>query len=455
MSSPELSSLADKVLEMVGGRADAAVTVTRARQGLTRFANSFIHQNMVDEHVEVLLEVSAGGRPAAASTYGTGDGQLAALAERALRAASLRPVDAQWPGLAPPQALTVPAELHFDQACADAGPEQRAAAVAEFVAAGQGLMSAGFCETVTSEHFFANSAGQRLTCRETRAGLDGICRDGRSDGVASRYSVRLGDIDAAALGAHAADRARRGVGGVELPPGDYEVVLEPRCVAYVMDFFSVYAFNGKAVNEKRSYISLGEAQFDRSLSLHDDATDPRRTGPLFDREGTPNRRVALVEAGTVTGVCHDRHTAREAGGTSASTGHATRGHLGSEPVGALASDLFVEAAGPHSTPAAQLVGGVARGLLVCDFWYTRVLDPKTLVATGLTRNGVFLIENGEVTRPVSNLRFTQSYAAALGPGRVLGIGDDGQLALGGLHIGLNHAPSLHLASWHFTGNASG
>jgi predicted Zn-dependent protease len=97
---------------------------------------------------------------------------------------------------------------------------------------------------------------------------------------------------------------------------------------------------------------------------------------------------------------------------------------------------------------------VERGLLVSDFWYTRVLDPKTLVTTGLTRNGVFLIENGEVRRAASNLRFTQSYVAALAPGQVLGMGDDGRLSPGGLHLSLHYAPSLHLAAWNFTGNAS-
>jgi hypothetical protein len=83
-----------------------------------------------------------------------------------------------------------------------------------------------------------------------------------------------------------------------------------------------------------------------------------------------------------------------------------------------------------------------------------VLDPKTLVATGLTRNGVFLIEHGEVGPAVANLRFTQSYVAALAPGQVLGVGDDGRLGPGGLHLSIHHAPSLHLAAWNFTGNAS-
>jgi predicted Zn-dependent protease len=451
MTGPDLRQLAHDVLSLVGDRAEAAVSVTRARAGLTRFANSFIHQNMVDEHVEVALQISCAGRPASAYTYRTDGESLASLAERALTAASLRPVDPSWPGLAPPAPLVAAADCHYDGATAASGPAERADTVAAFVEAGGGLSAAGFCETTLNERFFANSAGQRLSSRDTSAALDAIARNGRSDGVASRYSSRLADVDGAALGARAAISARRGTSPVELPAGDYEVVLSARCVAYIMDFLSVYAFNGKAVTEQRSFIVPGQEQFDSALSIWDDGTDPRHVGPLFDGEGTPKAMTPLVTGGRVSGVCHDRRTAAVSGQGASSTGQALPG---AETVGAIATSLFMGPAGGGSLPPETLISRVGRGLLVNDFWYTRVLDPKTLVATGLTRNGVFMIEGGEVTVPVTNLRFTQSYAAALAPGRVLGVGNDGQLAPGGLHVALNHAPSLHLASWHFTGNAS-
>jgi predicted Zn-dependent protease len=206
------------------------------------------------------------------------------------------------------------------------------------------------------------------------------------------------------------------------------------------------------VTEGRSFVAVGERQLDAALSMTDDATDPRQLGPVFDAEGTPKRRASLVDAGVVTGVTHDRRSAAQAGGGATTTGH---GVAGGEAFGAIATAMLIEpAAAGASRPLASLVSEVEHGLLVSDFWYTRVLDPKTLVATGLTRNGVFLVENGEVGRAVSNLRFTQSYVAALAPGQVLGVGDDGRLAPGGLHLSLHYAPSLHLAAWNFTGNAS-
>ena len=108
--------------------------------------------------------------------------------------------------------------------------------------------------------------------------------------------------------------------------------------------------------------------------------------------------------------------------------------------------------------AAELVAGVERGVLVTDFWYTRVLDPRALALTGLTRNGVWLIEDGEVTTPLRNFRFTQSYAQALMPGNVLAVGPSATALPGDTYSATMPwwtAPALRLASWNFTGGASG
>jgi predicted Zn-dependent protease len=446
----DLDALAERTLEMVAGRADAAVAVLHVREGLTRFANSFIHQNVGDERIEVTLEVADGGRTASATTTDVGEEGVRRLVDSALAAASVQPVDEEWPGLAPPAPLVVDPARHFDAATAEAGPRQRADVVAAFVAAGDGLRAAGYCETDVSRKLFVNSRGQRIDASVTSAAVDGIHRLGRSDGCAAALSTRLSDLDGTSLGGRAAEAARRGADAVELPAGRYEVVLEPRCVAYMLDFFTVYGFNARAVEEGRSFVAVGDQQLDGTLSVWDDATDPRQVGIGFDAEGTPKRRVDLVERGRVVGVTHDRRTAAKLGDPDGSTGHAV---AGGASFGAVATNLFLGAA--RTAPVEELIGRVERGLLVRDFWYTRVLDPKTLVVTGLTRNGVFLIEDGRVGPAVTNLRFTQSPVAAFGPGQVLGAGDDAALAPGGLHVSWHHAPTLHLAGWNFTGNASG
>jgi predicted Zn-dependent protease len=119
--------------------------------------------------------------------------------------------------------------------------------------------------------------------------------------------------------------------------------------------------------------------------------------------------------------------------------------------GAVPSALVL-AAGDRSDE--DLLGGVERGLLVTDVFDTRVLDPRTLVVTGLTRNGVWLVEEGRVARPVKNLRFTQSYVEALAPGNVRAVGARQSLVNDGWE-GFALVPSLHLGSWHFSGGARG
>jgi predicted Zn-dependent protease len=167
----------------------------------------------------------------------------------------------------------------------------------------------------------------------------------------------------------------------------------------------------------------------------------------FDAEGTPTTRVELIAAGTPQRLVHDRRTARPAG--TVSTGHALPG---GESFGPVPLNLRLV---PGPTSHAELVGDVARGLLVTSFNYCRVLDPRTLVITGLTRNGTFLIEGGEVRGAVRDLRFTQSFLEALAPGNVLGIGSDDRFGDTESGPGLVVAPSLRLASWNFTGGASG
>jgi predicted Zn-dependent protease len=282
--------------------------------------------------------------------------------------------------------------------------------------------------------------------------------------VARLATAHLRDLDGAILGERAAAKARASVDPIELPPGRYEVVLEPTAVLDLVEFIAAYGFNAKAVAEQRSFVELDHAQFDPAVSLVDDPDDD---GLTFDVEGTPKRRVWLVEAGVSRTLTHDRRTAAQAGVES--TGHALPG---GGSWGAMATNLHLlpalgaatangggrlsEVDGPAADAAvADLVAQVGRGLLVTDNWYTRVLDPRTLVVTGLTRNGVWLIEDGKITRPVQNMRFTQSYPQALAAGAVLGVGAQSVALPSGWDVMICRAPALHLASWNYTGNASG
>jgi predicted Zn-dependent protease len=290
--------------------------------------------------------------------------------------------------------------------------------------------------------------------------MDGIARTATADGAARLSGPRLANVDGAVLGARAAAKALAGSDPIELPPGRYEVVLEPTAVGDVLFSLALYGFNGKAVNERLSFAATGQPQFDAHLTLVDDPSGAHQVGLAFDSDGTPRAPLTLIRAGVTEAVAHDRRTAAVAGTESngrAIPGGATWGAIPTNltllPVPGPAA---TEVAGPAADSAAlALVRGVERGLLVTDHWYTRVLDPRTLVMTGLTRNGVWLIEHGEITRPVRNMRFTQSYPQALAPGAVLAVGSHAATGVAEWEAASFAAPALHLAAWNFTGGATG
>ncbi|WP_433297912.1 TldD/PmbA family protein [Actinoplanes sp. CA-030573] len=474
--------LAARVVELVrstvGPAAEAEVNVQHKAEALTRFANSAIHQNVADATTTVRLRMHLDGRTAAGSTTITGADGLRALVDRTVDAVRLSPADASWPGLTPPSPLHQSAAHHgsgdrsgldfgFDEATARATPAERAERVRDFVRAAGGLETAGYCRTIYLSAAFANSAGQAVEGRAAEAAMDGIARHNGADGVARLASGRLAALDGARLGARAAAKARAGERPIELPPGRYEVVLEPEAVADLLGNFMMFGFNGRMYTQRQSFAELGAEQFDPSVTIVDDPLGSRgEPAPdlPFDGEGTPRETLVLVRDGVTKAVAHDRRTAAEAGAES--TGHAW--DL-SRTWGPVPTHLRLEAAPAATEPpvppatlddpvaesARPLVARMERGLLITDLWYTRVLDPKSLVITGLTRNGVWLVEDGQITAAVGNMRFTQSYPQALGIGMVHGIGSESVLlpdSWGGVRYA---APALHLASWNLTGNASG
>jgi predicted Zn-dependent protease len=451
-------SLADRALDIAGDvlrsggapGAEIAVLADVGQSSLTRFAGSSIHQNVTEDVSSVRLTVSLDGRTAQVTGSGDDPEMLRRLAAAALEAARVQPVDPDWPGLAP--ALPAEPMEHVDAATAHASPAERAELVRAFVDAAGGLECAGSCATSGTTTAYVNSQGQRLADSVSFASLDGVARapmagagGGLADGSGRAASIALADLDATVVGSRAASTAR---GAADEPvlvdPGSWPVVLLPSAVTDLLAFLAVYGLNRRAVDEGRSFARPGADQLDPSITLVCDPLDPRMPALPFDAEGTPRRTFELVREGVIGELAADRRDARRSGGHS--NGCAMAGWAG----GGIAPALGLHAG---SLAADELFSGLERALLVHDFWYTRVLDPRSLVVTGLTRNGVFLVEDGAIRRAAQNVRFTQSYAEALAPGNVLGVG--GALELLGDPGQSFLAPSLALRSWNVTGNAAG
>jgi len=439
------TELTEQVLELVEDRAEAEVVASSGNLALTRFANSFIHQNVAEDGEAVSLRIALDGRVATARTTTTTPDSLAAFVEAALETAALQPVDEDWPGLTAPAAL--PSVEHVDETTYDADPAARADVVKAFVDAGDGMLAAGYCQTEGRTQAFANSAGQAASGRSSSAIIDGIHQTDTSAGGAHAASAAIGDLDGAEVGELAARRAVDSVAPFDAKPGEYEVILAPEAVATIAVFLGFYGFNGKMLSEGQSFVDLGTRQFDERFQMWDDVTDPRAMGVPFDTEGTPKGHLDLVVDGVTRGVAHNRRTGRKLG--VASTGNNLPG---AESWGPIATNVFV---GGADSPPDELIAGIERGIYVSMFNYCRILDPKTMVVTGLTRNGTFMIENGRIGDAVTNMRFTQSFVEALGDGRILGLGNDARFADSEFAPGIMYVPTMRLGSWNFTGGAEG
>jgi predicted Zn-dependent protease len=198
-------------------------------------------------------------------------------------------------------------------------------------------------------------------------------------------------------------------------------------------------FSALAVQEERSFVESGRRIGSDLVTIVDDGFDPNGLPATFDYEGVAKQRVPLVEAGVCRDVVYDSQTAARAGRSS--TGH---GLPAPNPYGPFPLNCVMSAG---STPRDELIGGLDRGLLVTRFHYTNVVHPKLAMITGMTRDGTFLVEGGQIVGPVRNLRFTQSYLDALAGVSAV---SSSRKAIKGL-LGAAVVPALRIDAWTFTG----
>jgi predicted Zn-dependent protease len=194
---------------------------------------------------------------------------------------------------------------------------------------------------------------------------------------------------------------------IQIEPGEYEVILEPYAVSELLSFLGYLGFHALAVQEGRSFFcnELGKKLVDEKVTIYDDGVDPQGLQVPFDFEGVPKQKVTFFEKGVAKGVTYDSLTAGREGKNS--TGH---GLIAPNTSGPIPINLFMEG-GESSLD--EMVRSVRKGIYVTRFHYTNVVEPMKAVITGMTRDGTFLIEEGEVKRPIKNMRFTESILKAL------------------------------------------
>jgi predicted Zn-dependent protease len=328
------------------------------------------------------------------------------------------------------------------ESTAAATPEQRAEGVRAVIAAADsaGVRAFGSFSTSAEHLAVANSHGIAVAQRRTAAQLLTVTMapDGGS-GYGEQAGVDVSTIDAAEVGRWAAEKARATSNPVSVEPGDWSVVLEEYAVVDLLSMLAYMGFSALAVQEERSFFEPGKQIGSELVTIVDDASDPGAMPMAFDYEGVAKQQVVLVDRGVCGSVVYDQQTAARAG--VASTGH---GLPAPNPYGPFPLNMVMSAG---STPRDALVGEMERGLLVTRFHYTNPVHPKLAIVTGMTRDGTFLVEGGRIVGPVRNLRFTQSYLAALAG--TVAVGRDRRTVKG--DFGGVLVPAVRIDSWTFTG----
>jgi predicted Zn-dependent protease len=392
---------------------DALAHVTHERSLTMRFAVSRPTQSTAVDDLTVLVAVARDGRVGTATTNLTSDHALAACG-RAAAAAAEASARTAGPGPYPgfPAGGEPRAHDGFDLATALLDPaaggaalEQAFAACAERGLEAHGTWSAGDVSTAV-----ASRAGAHASDRVTDAFMKvtAFAPGGRS-GFAEGAGRALGEIDPRALAERAAAKAAAPGEPLRLPPGEYPVVLEADAVGELLGWLGALAHNGLAFAENRSALCgrLGQRVAAARINLSDSPRFARTLPRAFDAEGVAKAPIPLIQDGVAHGIVHDTRSAAICG--AATTGHATA--PGGDGFGPVPTNLVLIGGGARGED--ELARPIERGIYVTRLWYTNPVREKETLITGVTRDGTFLIEDGQVTRPIEDMRMTDSVLGVL------------------------------------------
>ncbi|MBP8613580.1 MAG: TldD/PmbA family protein [Firmicutes bacterium] len=382
------------------------VLVTSGASRLTRFTENYIHQNVAEVDHNISVKVIFGKKIGVASTNSLDEDSLREVVRAAAEIAKLQKPNEDFEGIPEPEPIQ---EIDtFSSRTYNFSAIERARAVKEIAdqADQRGFKAAGAFSTGGRELCVANSLGVCAYHASTSASLNTVVTSETSSGYAQGRAIDVDDISVSELGRVAAEKCAMGENPVAVEPGEYEVILEPLAVADMLGYLAAMGFSAQAVREGRSFLAgkLGQKLFSDLFTMWDDGLDTRGFPMPFDLEGVPKSKVTMVDHGIAKELVYDFKNAKKEGRKS--TGHGGFGGWGPMP-----ANLFM-AGGESSLD--DMIKSTRRGILVTRFHYTNLAHPMKMLITGMTRDGTFLIEDGEIVRPVKNMRFTESALRVFG-----------------------------------------
>jgi predicted Zn-dependent protease len=398
-SSEDIRQLLERAISFSGADETEASIYSNAETNL-RFANNAPTTNGVAHDTSLHVRCTFGRRVGRATTSQTDDDSLRRVVEQAERSARVSPESPEeMPRLGAQRYATPPS---WDERTATLAPETRSSAIRDAIASASadGLVAAGYMEDGWVVHAFANSAGGYGYFPQTFAqySVTVRTREGNGSGWSAAESHRADRVDGRSVTDRAVRKALLSREPIELEPRAYTVILEPSAMG---DMVNLYygSLDRRSADEGRSFFSdaehgtkLEQKLFDDAVTVYSDPTHDLAPSTPWGEDGLPLERVHWVRGGVQRNLFVSRYWAEERSLAPVSRG----------------TNLIMDGGGASMD---ELVASTEYGLLVTSFWYIRAIDPQTILHTGLTRDGLFLIENGEITRPVVNFRWNESPAA--------------------------------------------
>jgi predicted Zn-dependent protease len=397
LSNSEAEALLKKTLAL--SKADALSAVLQGgRRAYTRFGVNSASTSGDTSDLALVVTAQFGQRGGTATTNTLDDKGLERVVRAAEEIARLSPEDPElMPFLEKQEYLKI--QGGFDEATYNADASKRAEGIATTIdpARSKNLVAAGLFDNQGGFTAIANTRGNYGYNRASLSSYTTTVRtaDGKGSGWGSAMSHRIGDLNAKAIGERAIQKAELSSDPVELEPGNYTVILEPNAVGDLVTFM-LFFFGARQADEGRSFLSkkgggnrLGEKFFGDEVNIYTDPQIATAPGAPFDGEGLPARRMDYVRAGVVKNMNYSRYWAKK---------------QGKEPTPAPAN-LIMDGG---TTSMEQMIQTTERGILVTRLWYIRLVDPQTVLVTGLTRDGTFLIEKGRIKSAIKNFRFNET-----------------------------------------------
>ena len=444
LTNEEAQKLSAKVIGLATFP-ECHVTIAASEQAYTRFANNGITTASFNLRHTLSIVVTREGRSGSMAVNDFDDASLKNAVKQAEELAAIAPPNPERLPPVGPQEFKPTKDL--DEATAAARAPEMIPHVKTIIDAAikEKMVAAGLIERSLRVTAIANKAGLFGFHRSSDSQLTTTIRmaDGSSSGWAGQPSMKLAAIDSAGLAATAIEKCRRWKNPQKLEPGKYTVVLEPTATGDLVRLMAG-AFSARESDEGRTFLSkrgggtrLGEKLFPDFVTLREDPFDPRQPASPWTGDYLPTRAITWVDKGVIANLAYDRYWANKMGQQpTPGSGGGGRGGGGQRAAGSL----IMEGA---EASLADLIASVERGLLVTHLWYIRGVNPQTLQQTGLTRDGLFLIENGKITTPVMNMRFLESPVRLLQNTKRLGAA----VRVRGLEGGMMIAPALVAADF--------